>query len=156
MTFAVFNTPVPSNVIIPWFDTIDRIPNGWVLCDGNNGTPDFTDKFIRSVPDTATDPGTTGGTASYTMSTSQLPSHSHNGSTSNTGSHTHKWDESSSNADLDLGSDNCYHRANTNNSTMYSTQQGSHAHNANANSTGGNSSIDNIPKHTETLFIQKL
>ncbi|MCQ9206772.1 MAG: phage tail protein [Omnitrophica bacterium] len=37
---------VPSGGIIMWSGSIASIPVGWVLCDGNNGTPDLRDKFI--------------------------------------------------------------------------------------------------------------
>lgn len=32
--------------IFIWSGTIDSIPNGFSLCDGNNGTINLTDKFI--------------------------------------------------------------------------------------------------------------
>lgn len=32
--------------IILWFGAIVDIPDRWVLCDGNNGTPDLRDKFV--------------------------------------------------------------------------------------------------------------
>jgi hypothetical protein len=44
---------VPSHSIVAWYSTSGPIPNGWVVCDGKNGTPDLTDRFIRGVDDTA-------------------------------------------------------------------------------------------------------
>lgn len=35
-----------KNIIVFWSGAIADIPAGWALCDGNNGTPDLTDKFI--------------------------------------------------------------------------------------------------------------
>lgn len=32
--------------IAAWYGSIASIPEGWFLCDGNNGTPDLRDKFI--------------------------------------------------------------------------------------------------------------
>jgi hypothetical protein len=58
------NTEDLSNmvgIICLWSGTISEIPIGWVLCDGNNGTPDLTDKFILGVSDSSEDPGSTGG-----------------------------------------------------------------------------------------------
>lgn len=40
------NDNVPSGAIVVWSGMIANIPDGWVLCDGNNGTPDLRDKFI--------------------------------------------------------------------------------------------------------------
>jgi hypothetical protein len=41
-----------------WSGTNASIPLGWSLCDGSNGTPDLTDKFIISVTSAAENPGT--------------------------------------------------------------------------------------------------
>jgi hypothetical protein len=62
--------------------------DGWALCNGNNGTPDLTDKFVMG---TGTSSGleTTGGKNSFALMISQLPSHSHNFTTLNAGDHSH-------------------------------------------------------------------
>lgn len=41
-----------SGGIIIWSGAVVNIPSGYVLCDGNNGTPDLTDKFIVGAGDT--------------------------------------------------------------------------------------------------------
>lgn len=38
--------PVPIGGIIMWSGTIANIPDGWELCDGDNGTPDLTNRFV--------------------------------------------------------------------------------------------------------------
>ncbi len=43
---------IPSGSIIQWFGSIGSIPSGFVLCDGNNGTPDLRNKFIVGAGDT--------------------------------------------------------------------------------------------------------
>ena len=67
---------VPSGVIAMWHGASNAIPSGWVICDGNNSTPNLTDKFIKS---TGTANATGGGTTSgaTTLSTTQMPAHSH-------------------------------------------------------------------------------
>jgi hypothetical protein len=60
---------VPRGAIIMWSGALDSIPAGWALCDGYNGTPDLTDKFICGVQ-TGEDPGATGGSAT-------IPAHNH-------------------------------------------------------------------------------
>ncbi|MBP9153085.1 MAG: tail fiber protein [Flavobacteriales bacterium] len=52
------NAGTPTGGIIMWSGTIASIPAGWSLCDGSNGTPDLTDKFILSVASSAENPGT--------------------------------------------------------------------------------------------------
>ena len=59
---------VPSGAIVIWSGAITDIPEGWVLCDGNNGTPNLLDKFVKCVPDSSTNPGATGGSISKTTS----------------------------------------------------------------------------------------
>lgn len=41
-----------SGVIAMWFGSIASIPAGFVLCDGNNGTPNLKNKFIVGAGDT--------------------------------------------------------------------------------------------------------
>ena len=37
---------VPAGGIIMWSGATNAIPSGWALCDGNNGTPNLTNKFV--------------------------------------------------------------------------------------------------------------
>ena len=66
---------IPAGVIVMWSGTIATIPAGWALCDGTGGTPDLTDKFIVGA-NTGTE-GNTGGANSRTLTTANLPTHSH-------------------------------------------------------------------------------
>lgn len=45
------NEMVPKNGIIQWHGAIIDIPDGYALCDGNNGTPDLRDKFVVGAGD---------------------------------------------------------------------------------------------------------
>tara|TARA_Y100001938_G_scaffold144312_1_gene218654 strand:+ start:660 stop:1937 length:1278 start_codon:yes stop_codon:yes gene_type:complete len=80
-----WSNALPSGVILLWSGATDAIPTGFVICDGNNSTPDLRDRFVvgagstYSVNDTGgsaaiTPAGTNAGTA---LSTAQLPSHTH-------------------------------------------------------------------------------
>ena len=66
--------------IAMWLGSIASIPIGWVLCDGNNNTPNLTNKFIK-LNASAGNP-ITGGSNTHTHS---AQSHSHTSS----GTHTH-------------------------------------------------------------------
>ncbi|MCP4566885.1 MAG: tail fiber protein [FCB group bacterium] len=59
----VADNPIPTGVIVMWSGTLATIPEGWLLCDGNYGTPNLQDKFIYGVT-SAEEPGGTGGAAS--------------------------------------------------------------------------------------------
>lgn len=37
---------VTAGQIAFWFGTLLTIPDGWLLCDGNNGTPNLLDSFL--------------------------------------------------------------------------------------------------------------
>ena len=58
---------IPSGVILMWSGLIANIPSGWVLCNGQNSTPDLRGRFIQGAPDgnEANDP-TPGGSATAT------------------------------------------------------------------------------------------
>lgn len=86
-THAALATHLVSGPIIIWHGTIANIPSGWVICDGNNSTPNLLTKFIEGVATAGTDPGATGGaiakttaghaTPSHTLSVAETPAHKH-------------------------------------------------------------------------------
>ena len=87
---AQTNAAIPRGAIMMWSGTIVQIPSGWQLCNGANGTPNLSDRFILSVANASEDPGVTGGANSIALSASQLPSHTHTGTTSGeSADHTH-------------------------------------------------------------------
>jgi microcystin-dependent protein len=67
---------LPSGVIVMWSGSVASIPNGWLLCNGANGTPNLMDRFIVGAGSSYA-PGVTGGAATYALDVSQLPAHSH-------------------------------------------------------------------------------
>jgi len=75
---------MPPGFVGVWTGTIANIPPGWVICDGNNGTPNLLGRFIEGVATAATNPGTTGGstakttiTPSHTLTITEMPAHTH-------------------------------------------------------------------------------
>jgi microcystin-dependent protein len=52
---------IPSGGIILWSGAANAIPYGWVLCDGNNSTPNLVDRFVLGAGTTTPAKGTTGG-----------------------------------------------------------------------------------------------
>lgn len=40
---------IKSGMIFLWSGAIGFIPGGYVLCDGNNGTPDLRDRFVMGA-----------------------------------------------------------------------------------------------------------
>lgn len=57
---------VPKGGIIMWSGTLANIPDGWALCNGANGTPNLTQKFIYGVAaGEDPDPPKTGGSTEH-------------------------------------------------------------------------------------------
>jgi hypothetical protein len=77
------NAHIPSGFIMIWKGFQSNIPTGWVLCNGSNGTPNLTNKFIRAAsgdeasPTIATGINTEGGSDNTTLTEPMLASHSH-------------------------------------------------------------------------------
>lgn len=67
---------MPSGGIIMWSGAQADIPSGWVLCDGNNSTPDLRGRFVVGAGG-AYSVGATGGNTSVALSESNIPSHTH-------------------------------------------------------------------------------
>ena len=80
---------VPTGVIFLWSGAVNAIPSGYVLCDGNNGTPDLRDRFIVGAGNNYA-VGASGGSAD-----SVIISHSHNitGTAQSGGEHVHDIDD---------------------------------------------------------------
>lgn len=57
-------TGLPAGVIVMWSGQLDAIPDGWVLCDGQNGTPDLSNRFVLGAH-TAEYLGSTGGSRTH-------------------------------------------------------------------------------------------
>lgn len=68
---------LPSGVILIWSGSAASIPAGWYLCNGLNGTPDLTDKFIVGAGSLTYDPGDTGGASTHTHANSMDPAGGH-------------------------------------------------------------------------------
>ncbi len=75
-----------TGMIILWSGAANNIPTGFVICDGNNSTPDLRNRFVVGAGDSYS-VGNSGGSNDVTLSTSQLPSHDH--SFSGSQSHDH-------------------------------------------------------------------
>lgn len=53
-----------AGMIVLWYGSIGTIPAGYVLCDGNNGTPDLRNRFVPGAGGEY-NPGDTGGAENH-------------------------------------------------------------------------------------------
>ena len=176
----VFGVPIGS--IISYLGT--SAPEGFVLCDGvardntdgkydalaNLGVghiatiqqqytpPDFKGMFIGGSSATG-NVGGTGGSDNVTLSTSNLPAHSHSGTTSNNGGHNHSYNihrgndlnwSSNYGGPYDLGTDD-------QNATYpkYTSSVGNHNHSFNTDNTGSGAAFSIVPEHVKVNYIIK-
>mgnify|MGYP000353681140 CR=1 FL=1 len=129
---------VPPGAIIMWSGSIAEIPDGWALCDGTNGTPDLSGKFIYGRIDDVQP--YSGGSATHTHICVSSGTHTHyySGTTSNCSDNVHK----------EYGN---HWVANANHSHTYSgytNSAGSHSHTIN--------SAFSLPPYYKLAFIMKL
>ncbi len=84
---------IPNGMITMWYGIAADLPNGWAICNGNNGTPDLRGLFVRGATANA-DIGVAGGAVSastdsqgahthavtsgpHTLTEAEIPAHTH-------------------------------------------------------------------------------
>jgi len=157
-----------TGMIILWYGNTGNIPTGFVLCDGNNSTPDLRDRFVVGAG-SAYSPGDTGGSSSVTLSTSNLPSHTHGAgsySASNV-SLTGDITKISECYNVAGGATGVFTKKGTGNSPVTGSSSNSptagvdfdasHSHSVSgtSGSTGSGSSIENRPPYYALCYIMK-
>ena len=75
-----------TGMILLWSGAANAIPSGFVLCDGNNSTPDLRNRFVVGAGNSYS-VGASGGVNTVTLGTSEIPAHSHS-----TDNHSHSFD----------------------------------------------------------------
>ena len=157
---------MPRGSIIMWSNNAGgSIPSGWALCDGTNGTPNLTNKFIRSEATEASG----GGADSVTLAEANIPQHSHDsgtlaGTTASAGAHTHTVTDQYVVQNNNLGGDRGYAGYGSQaTATRTTSEAGAHTQTVDidSGSTGtygqaAPESIDNRPAYYALAFIMKL
>ena len=150
---AVIPDAFSTGMIIMWNGTPSNIPTGWALCNGANGTPNLTDKFIVGAGNTYP-VGGTGGTKdatlvshSHTITSSSANdgnhSHSISGSADGAGGHSHTYDQRGTMTAQVSGYSGSIGGSSTTSKTTSSIGNHTHSLSGSTNSTGNH-------KHTIT------
>jgi len=140
-------TPIPTGGILLWSGSIGSIPAGYVLCNGNNGTPDLRDRFVVGAGSTYAVDATGGSVDSIVVS------HTHTATSVVTDpGHTHPifgTNQQGSGNEPILGVVTTAGTANTNSSvtsiTVATTNQ----------STGSSGTNANLPPYYALAYIMK-
>ncbi|MDR1453772.1 MAG: hypothetical protein LBJ25_07365 [Candidatus Margulisbacteria bacterium] len=155
---ALSGIELPTGTIIvmhnkTYYNTSDAAFRAkWKICDGNNGTPNLTNLFLRGMPDGGTD--AIGGD-SVTLTASNLPGHAH---TVNDPGHSHKLRYYSGTTSANSGND-------TNNASngvyKYSSNlAGVDTSITNITVTGGGGSpqtaVPIVPKYFAVIYVMKV
>ena len=148
---------VPTGCIILWSGAANAIPSGFVLCNGQNSTPDLRGRFIVGYSDTDNDydVNDTGGSKDNTLSTSQLPSHTHTASVSDPG-HQHSTSVTNtklfpSNGQTSIG----YGGPGSYPATVFTMSDATTGITVSNSSTGSGGAIENRPPYYALCYIMK-
>ncbi|MCI8714297.1 MAG: hypothetical protein HFF66_00680 [Oscillospiraceae bacterium] len=125
---------VPSGCILAYSGEAETVPEGWAVCDGQNGTPDLRGRFILGVSETHP-MGETGGAEEVTLTAEQLPSHSHKVNYT-----TIRYDNGTQNID----------------NSIRDSGLGNPAGQVNTRTTGGSQPHPNMPPYYALIYIMKL
>lgn len=143
---------VPSGAIILWSGSVLSIPTGWLLCNGLNGTPNLTNKFVVGAGDTYAVAATGGTTDAVVVS------HTHvvQGNTNVAGNHSHStqwtWYDGGAGRGLvdpvNPGSGSYF---------VPTTEAGAHSHTitVSASTTGESGTNKNLPPYYALCYIMK-
>lgn len=147
-----FLNPPPAGVVVPWFGSIQDIPEGYVLSDGNNGTQDMRSTIPKATTSESS-VGNTEGSDSVTLSESNIPSHTHGDTSSlDDSDHTHDifYDLSAAAPDTS-GSYGVEPDGQS-----YMDPAGSHSHSDSESATGSGNALDNRPSYVGLHMIEKV
>lgn len=77
---AAASSSMPTGIICMWSGAANAVPSGWAICNGLNGTPNLTDRFIVGAGNSYA-VGATGGSVGGALNTTAAGAHSHGGVT---------------------------------------------------------------------------
>ncbi len=170
--------PVPRGGIIMWSGSVGTIPAGWALCNGANGTPNLSGRFVIGTGGraeaTRQSNGTitfgtavtfavdaTGGADKIILSSTELPNHSHSGTTNADGGHKHTiYYSNLSSGGSPVGNmlrhENTGVGADGSTETNNGSNDGTHSHSFTTSSAGGDVPHMNMPPYYVLAYIMKL
>lgn len=168
---------IPTGFIAMWTGTV--APNGWVLCDGSNGTPDLRGRFVlgqgQGTGLTNRILNSVGGTETHLLTALEIPTHTHTGTTTSDGTHTHTindpghthsqttinddYNNSGANPpgfSADSAGSVTWNNINSSTTGISINSNGAHQHTFTTDSTGGGTAHNNMPPFYVLAYIMKI
>ena len=139
-----------TGMIILWSGSVGSIPSGWALCNGTNGTPQLTNRFIVGAGSTYS-PNNTGGSANAT-----LPAHTHTASSSSNNAHSHVYSKAGGSVGAGGGGGLFPPTALSGVSDANTNTVAAHNHTITVNSSGTSATNANLPPYYALAYIMKL
>jgi len=158
------NTNIPSwmyvfplGSIIAW--TSITPPNGWLLCDGTNNTPDLRNMFVLGTAN-ASELHKTGGELTHTLIEEEMPSHTHTVTEDDGHEHDMLYDATCKMYTTGNSGDPKYQTVNApwnvGNISITGGVQNAPDHNHTVNGTGLGKPHDNVPPYYVLCYIMKI
>lgn len=148
---------IPSGGIIIWSGAATAIPDGWLLCDGTNGTPDLRDRFVIGAGSSYS-VAANGGSKTKTLTTANLPSHSHGSgslSTSSSGRHSHTWACQGGSEDISVDDGATEYRGTKFANVTSSDGQHTHSVIGTTGNAGSGTAFDIMPPYYALCYIMR-
>lgn len=146
------NALLPKGVIMMWYGEEKDVPKGWTICNGQNDTPDLRGRFIVGAGPNGENtyyPRDNGGRDMQTLTTDQMPSHSHR---VRSYSNSKLMSSSAEQRDKDSGIGATHSLYDTGSDKSIRTVEGDLW----LESSGGGRQLDNRPKYYALCYIMKL
>ena len=155
LTVNGINPGVPVGVISIWSGDVGSIPAGWAVCNGDNGTPDLTGRFVvgaggsvnssmASDGGPAYSKGSSGGVREVTLTVEQMPRHYHEYFGDD------QLDVAASRVRNQPGYDAQSQKTTNFQSAWFKTTE------SGGNSNGGTSAHENLPPYYALFYIMKI
>lgn len=141
----------PKGIISMWSGAIDDVPVGWVLCNGENGTPNLEDRFIMGAVEDE-DLNQVGGENRVTLTEAEMPRHTHDVTIHLGGGHSHTYNDAAGNSGALTGGNRTL-KTPIGASTGFA---GNHNHTATILMAGNSQPHENRPAYYTLAFVMKL
>lgn len=149
---------MPRRTIILWYGDANQVPAGWALCNGQNGTPDLSGRFVVGAEASGMYPPRSKGGGELYLRVDQLPPHDHEAVLGQDGMHHHSStvDHRGFETESGGGQGLTDSKLTDSNFTFNTNEQGLHSHPIKIYNTGLGNVIDIVPCYYALYYIMRV